>query len=119
MTSSDRVGNGPATKTLSFRVESDLAIERVLNYPNPVAGPTAFTFVLSRPADVTVRVFTLAGRLIRVLDTPSRGVGYNQILWDGFDSDGHRPANGTYLYTITAETADETVRAKEKLIVYR
>ena len=119
VTSSDRVGNGPATKTLSFRVESDLAIERVLNYPNPVAGPTAFTFVLSRPADVTVRVFTLAGRLIRVLDTPSRGVGYNQILWDGFDSDGHRPANGTYLYTITAETADETVRAKEKLIVYR
>lgn len=119
VTTSDRVGNGPSTKMLAFRVESDLAIERVLNYPNPMAGPTAFTFVLSQPADVTVRVFTLAGRLIRVLDAPPSRPGYNQIQWDGLDSDGRRPANGTYLYTVTAETADSKVRVKEKLIVYR
>ncbi len=119
ITTSDRVGNGPVTKTLAFQVLSELAIERVLNYPNPMEGPTTFTFVLSQPADVTVRVFTLAGRLIRVIDVLSSRAGYNQVAWDGLDSDGRRPANGTYLYTVTAETADSKVRAKEKLIVYR
>jgi hypothetical protein len=119
VSTADRVGNGPSTKALVFRVESDLALEQVLTYPNPMSGPTTFTFVLSQPADVAIRVFTLSGRLIRVLETPPIRPGYSQVEWDGLDSDGRRPANGTYLYTVTAETADSRVRVKEKLIIYR
>jgi len=39
--------------------------------------------------------------------------------WDGRDSEGRTIANGTYLYTITADDGADRVRKKEALIVYR
>lgn len=119
VSATDRVGNGPATKTLSFQVSSELALEQVLAYPNPTDGAASFTYILSQPASVTIRVFTLAGRLTREIEAPISMAGYNQVAWDGLDADGHPLANGTYLYTVTAETADSEIRNKEKLIVYR
>lgn len=115
----DRIGNGPATKSISFEVTSDLRLENVLNYPNPMATETDFTFLLSRPSDVVIKIHTVAGRLIRILEEPSGRAGYNQIHWDGLDSQGRAIANGTYLYTITVDDGQDRVRKKEKLIVYR
>jgi len=116
---SDRLGNGPAAKALSFQITSELRLESVLTYPNPMATNTDFTFLLSRPSEVTVKVFTIAGRLIRILEERSGRAGYNQMHWDGRDSEGRTIANGTYLYTITADDGADRVRKKEALIVYR
>jgi hypothetical protein len=115
----DRLGNGPATKQVSFDVTSDLSLENVLSYPNPMATETDFTFVLSLPSEVTIRVFTVSGRLIRILDERPGRAGYNQVHWDGLDSQGRSIANGTYLYTVTADDGDDRVKKKEALIVYR
>ena len=115
----DKLGNGPAEKTLAFQVSSNLFIEQVLVSPNPVAQAAHFTFILSRPAEVTVRVFTLSGRLIALLDDPFARAGYNQMAWTGLDNKGRPLANGTYLYTISAQDGASKVRVKEKLIVYR
>ena len=115
----DQLGNGPAEKSVAFQVASDLAIERVLNVPNPTAGATDFTYILSRPADVSIRIFTISGRLIRNLDGVPGRAGYNQVRWDGRDAGGHLLANGVYLYTVTADDGRERVREKERLIVYR
>jgi len=115
----DRVGNGPATKQISFEVTSDLRLERVLNYPNPMATSTDFTFLMSRPSEVTIKIFTLSGRLVRLIDVPSGRAGYNQIHWDGLDSQGRTIANGTYIYTVSAGDGMNSVREKETLIVYR
>ena len=49
----------------------------------------------------------------------SARAGYNQVHWDGLDSQGRTIANGTYLYTITADNGQDRVKKKEKLIVYR
>lgn len=115
----DKLGNGPAQKTLAFQVSSNLLIESALVSPNPVAQDAHFTFILSRPAEVTVRVFTLSGRLIALLDDSLARAGYNQMAWTGLDNKGRPLANGTYLYTITAEDGETNVRVKEKLVVYR
>ncbi len=115
----DQLGNGPAEKSMAFQVSSDLAIERVLNVPNPTAAETEFTYVLSRPAEVVIRIFTISGRLIRTLDGAPGRAGYNQVRWDGRDADGHLLASGVYLYTVTADDGRKRVREKERLIVYR
>ena len=115
----DWIGNGPARKAMAFRVSSDLQIERVLNVPNPVVDGTTFTYILSRPASVTVRIHTLHGRLVRRLDNLSGRAGYNQVFWDGRDAGGHPLANGVYLYTVTAEDGSGKIRVKERLVVYR
>lgn len=119
VTAHDQIGNGPASKTMSFKVSSDLNVERVLNVPNPMADDTEFTYILSRPSEVTIRVYTVSGRLIRILDNLPGRAGYNQARWDGLDADGHPLANGTYLYTLTADDGTDRVRVKERLIVYR
>ncbi len=77
-----------------------LRVENALVYPNPVAGPAKFTFELTRSAFVTVKVFSLSGRLVRKLPEQVCTYGYNQIEWDGLDSDGEVPANGVYLYKL-------------------
>ncbi len=115
----DQLGNGPAQKSMAFQVSSDLAIERVLNVPNPAAGATNFTYILSRPAEVVIRIYTVSGRLIRNLEGVPGRAGYNQVRWNGRDADGHLLANGVYLYTVTADDGRKRVREKERLIVYR
>ena len=116
---SDRLGNGPAKKAISFQVSSILAIENALVAPNPVSDTGHFTFILSRPSEVTVRIYTLAGRLVQSIEEPFARAGYNQIFWDGRDTDGQVLSNNTYLYILTADNGESQVRIKDKLIVYR
>jgi flagellar hook assembly protein FlgD len=59
-------------------------------------------FVVDAPGDsinVLLRVYTQAGKLIRVLKQPG-GIGQVQVPWDGLDDEGDRLAQGTYLYKV-------------------
>jgi len=47
---------------------------------------------------VTIRLFTLSGRLVRVFKNAKRGE-----LFDGTDFAGNRLSPGVYLYQMTAE----------------
>ena len=115
----DPAGNR-ALKTAFVEVAKDLELREVLNYPNPFAQETHFTFTLTRPAEfMEIKIYTVAGRLIRVLQDFEFGVGYNQIFWDGRDADGDGLANGVYLYKIIARHGDEVVEQVEKLAVAR
>ena len=101
-----------------------LAVESVLPYPNPVRVGCRFTFVLSRQADVRVRVYSLSGRLVRDLGFRPEDFGYGEIEWDGRDSDGGLPANGVYLYALTAQVDEgpgrrQQVTVRDKLLVLR
>jgi hypothetical protein len=101
-----------------------LRVESALPYPNPVRAGCRFTFVMSRQADVRVRVYSLAGRLVRDLGFRPMSFGYNDIEWDGRDGSGNLPANGVYLYTLTAQVDEgpgrrQQVTVRDKLLVLR
>jgi hypothetical protein len=101
-----------------------LRVESVLPYPNPMRADCRFTFVLSRQADVRVRVYSLAGRLVRDLGFRPVDFGYNEIEWDGRDGSGNLPANGVYLYALTAQVDEgpgrrQQVTVRDKLLVMR
>lgn len=105
------------TQKLSFVVESDLMLRNVLNYPNPLQDHTEFSFELSQQAEVTIKCFTVAGRLIRTLHPGRLPVGYNRVGWDARDADGDVLANGVYIYTVSARNDNGTVTSTNKLIV--
>ena len=94
----------------TFRVATDLVaalkLDSCLVYPNPVGDRAFFTFELSRAAFVTIKVYTIAGRLVRQLPDQLCGFGYNQVEWDGRDRDGVDLASGVYLYKIDARSAE-------------
>ncbi|MBN1561027.1 hypothetical protein JW998_12310 [candidate division KSB1 bacterium] len=106
-------------KKVSFTVESDLALRNLLNYPNPLYKDTEFYFSLTRQALVRIKIYTVAGRLIRTIAPGVVDVGYNRIYWDGRDQEGDELANGVYLYHIIAENERESVTESSKVIIMR
>ncbi|MBN1351820.1 T9SS type A sorting domain-containing protein [candidate division KSB1 bacterium] len=103
-----------------FQVISEFKLLEVLNYPNPVKHTTDFTYTLTQNADwVTIKIYTIAGRLIRVLPHASNTIGFNQQFWDALDEEGDGIANGVYLYKIIARKGSKQVEAIQKLIRMR
>ncbi|HLX12367.1 MAG TPA: FlgD immunoglobulin-like domain containing protein, partial [Bacteroidota bacterium] len=109
---------------VAFAVSSRADIREVLNYPNPFRGQTLFTFSITGsrlPEEVRIKVFTVAGRLIRTLTlTPGQlRMGFNKILWDGRDDAGDEIANGTYFYKVVMTASDASIEKVERLAKVR
>lgn len=102
-------------------VSNELLIKDLYNYPNPMKNQTSFMFNLAgseRPAECKIKIYTVSGRLVKIINTPVN-IGYNQILWDGRDTDGDALANGVYLYKMIIEGNVKTETAIQKLVVLR
>jgi len=94
----------------------------VYNYPNPFKSNTHFTFRLTqKPDELKIKIYTVAGRLIRELLIPAVNLGsdFNKIEWDGRDQDGDLIANGVYIYKVIMKKNDETKEVTQKLSVVR
>ena len=104
------VFNNFSSETVYFTVVSgsDLVIRDIYNYPNPFTSSTTFTFQqnLNSIIDVEVKVYTIAGRLIKILNKNSVREKFVSVDWDGRDDDGDLIANGTYLYKLKVKTVD-------------
>jgi flagellar hook assembly protein FlgD len=83
-----------------------------MNVPNPFKDQTSMTYQLRSGgnADVKIVIYTIAGRKIRTL-TPDPGTpphaGINYMIWDGRDETGNEIANGTYLYRVVMNGANQ------------
>ncbi len=104
------VFNNFSTETTYFTVVNDneLVIRDVYNYPNPFKSITHFTFNqnLTQPIDVKIKIYTIAGRLIKEIEEYNISDRFVTIGWDGRDADGSTIANGTYLYKLIVKTID-------------
>lgn len=108
--------------TLQPITSSVLKIDSVLVYPNPVKREAYFTFILTQPAAVRVRIYTIGGRLVQDLGEIPGKIGYNQIFWDGKDRDGVFLSNGIYLFTVLAQInsnskGTQRVTVRDKFLV--
>lgn len=90
----------------------DLTLREVVNYPNPFSSNTTFTFQhnLTKSLNVKVKVYTIAGRLIKEIEQFNILDKFVRVPWDGRDEDGDELANGTYLYKLIVESTDGEYR---------
>ncbi|MCK5079412.1 MAG: T9SS type A sorting domain-containing protein, partial [Bacteroidales bacterium] len=104
---------------------AELAIDHVLNYPNPFTTSTAFYFDHNQPntmLEVQVQIFTVSGRLIKTLDEFVITNGYRSepMYWDGLDDFGDRIGRGVYVYKLRVRSQDGSFAEKlEKLVILR
>ena len=77
----------------------------VFAYPNPFRESTVIVYELADQADVSAKIYTTAGRLIRRLHDDRGGQpGQNRTLvWDGRDETGDPVANGVYFLKLEAK----------------
>jgi hypothetical protein len=104
--------NNFTSETSYFTVVNgnDLVISDVYNYPNPFSSNTTFTFQhnLNSILDLKIKVYTIAGRLIKEIEKNNVNDKFVTVEWDGKDEDGDPIANGTYLYKIVVRTLDSS-----------
>jgi len=94
-------------KSTTFYVHETLQRLNVLNYPNPFSKKTSITFEITSEVDkVEVKIYTISGRLIRVLH-PEEQVGFIMAYWDGRDADGNDVANGVYYGKVTVKREEQ------------
>ena len=77
------------------------------NYPNPFNPETWIPYQLSEPAEVTLHIYGIDGRLIRTLTLGHQPAGMYQnktraAYWDGKNEVGESVASGVYFYTLSA-----------------
>lgn len=92
-----------------------LSLRDVLNYPNPFRDETDICFELGAPADVLVRIFSVAGRPVKELRLYGASAGFNRIRWDGTDEYQQKVANGVYLYKIICRSNLNTISGTEEV----
>ena len=77
------------------------------NYPNPFNPETWIPYQLATPADVTIKIFSIDGKIVRNLALGYKPVGIyknrsSAAYWNGKNNVGETVASGVYFYTLTA-----------------
>lgn len=93
----------------------EVALEHVLNYPNPFINRTCIQFdsnVSNSDVEVLVRIYTVSGRLVKTIHRSMYMDGSLRqddcIEWDGTDDYGDQLARGTYIYKVHLQASNAT-----------
>jgi hypothetical protein len=76
--------------------------------PNPFQSGTRISFELARPMEVSLAVFDVAGRQVRMLRSGGVSAGRHGVDWDGRDAGGNAVSAGIYLVRFSAEGVEQS-----------
>ncbi|MEW6470108.1 MAG: type IX secretion system sortase PorU [Bacteroidota bacterium] len=121
------VYNNSSVAYTEFVVAADaiLALDHVLNYPNPFTTKTSFYFEHNKPCnelEIQIQIFTVSGKLVKTINTRTTCDGYkvDGIEWDGKDDFGDAIGKGVYIYRVKVRTPEgETADKYEKLVILK
>ena len=85
------------------------------NYPNPFNPETWVPYRLAKLGDVTIKIYNVAGQLVRTLELGHREAGSYTVkeraaYWDGRNNLSERIASGVYFYHIQSGSFHATRR---------
>jgi hypothetical protein len=78
--------------------------------PNPSRGSTVISYGLPVESPVSLKVYDLSGRLVRILVSGSEKAGYHKVSWDGRTQGGGRVASGVCFYRLVAGIWSKTMK---------
>jgi len=85
------------------------------NRPNPFNPETSIEFDLPSPSSVTLRVYSVAGLLIRTIIDKEMPAGYHMAHWNARDDRGTPLPSGVYFYELRAGAFEE----KRRMVLLR
>ncbi len=78
--------------------------------PNPFNPVTKVSYGLPKDGPVSLRIYNVAGRLVRTLVDGPEEAGYHEATWDGRDDRGVEAASGVYFCRMEAEGFDSSAK---------
>jgi len=119
------IQNNSSTVYSDFIVakSAELALKRVLNYPNPFTTHTEFFFEHNQSCNsmrVSIQIFTISGKAVKTIQKSIGCDGFRSdgIEWDGKDDYGDKLARGVYIYKLSVLNPDNKKAEKiEKLVI--
>ena len=113
------VNNNSSEVTIEFNVQEsqEIALNHVLNYPNPFTTHTTFMFEHNQVCaalETKIEIYTVTGRLVKTIieDVNTQGFRVEGIAWDGRDEFGDQLAKGVYVYRLMVRNPDGEVAEK-------
>ncbi len=84
------------------------------NYPNPFNSNTVISYQLSavgnRRSAVSLKIYNIAGQLVRTLVDGAKQPGRHSVVWNGMDKEGHSVASGIYLCRLRVGNLSQTMK---------
>lgn len=117
--------NNSAEDYTEFVVENSasIALERILNYPNPFTTYTEFHLEHNQPGEnlsVDIQIYTVSGKLVKTISRILTGDGFRAepIAWNGLDEYGDKIGRGVYVYRVKIKNPQGKSAEKfEKLVI--
>jgi len=85
------------------------------NYPNPFNPETWTPYQLNQASEVSLKIYSNSGRLVRQIDLGLKPAGNYQrteraIYWDGRNASGELVSSGVYFYRLQAGDYSQTCK---------
>jgi hypothetical protein len=88
-------------KTIPIVIDQPERFELFQNYPNPFNAVTVVSYLLPLDSHVSLKVYDVLGREVKVLADEGQEAGYKMVSFDAKEL-----ASGMYFYCITAHRKD-------------
>ena len=91
------------------------------NYPNPFNPTTNIQYTLPKSARVELKIFSILGQEVALLESSTKPPGEYSAVWNGRDSKGRLVPAGMYFYKLKAVPFDnsKTFLQTKKLIMMK
>lgn len=87
------------------------------NYPNPFAGSTTIKYNLPGAGNVTLKIYDMVGRLVRVLVDEYQAGGEQSVTWNGKDGADGELSAGSYTYELVMLGTSGNLRQRQQMML--
>jgi len=70
--------------------------------PNPFSGQAEIKYQLPAASVVSLKIYNIAGQMVRTLVNEAKSAGVYSAIWNGRDDKGQSMPNGVYIYSLEA-----------------
>jgi flagellar hook assembly protein FlgD len=103
------------TNTNVTPAETPKSTKLAQNFPNPFNPSTTIKFDLKDKGFVSLKVYNVAGQLVRTLVNGERDANSYTVTWDGKNDRGGAVASGIYFYKMETKDFSQT----KKMVMLR
>jgi len=104
----DNFGRPVKTTVVNRAIPAAFALHP--NYPNPFNPATNIAFALPVDSKVSLKIYNIAGQLVRTVVNQTMPAGNHTVTWDGTNSSGDKVASGIYFYRLNADSFSKTMK---------